>query len=463
MKTIARILAAFAALAIAPLHAQSIDVAAIEKVVERVMAKHKLAGVSVGVMHQGKIILARGYGVASLQTREPVTPQTMFAAGSITKQFACVLALQLVDEGKLSMDDRVAKYFPGAARGGEVTLMDLGNHVSGYPDYYPLDFLARRMFKATTPAAIIEQHTKRVDFAPGTRWSYSNTGYLMLGEVVGRVEGMPFERVLERRILGPLGMKHSAYDLGPGAPGAAAGHTSFMLGEVEPVALQAKGWLGAAGGLWTTPSDLLAWDLAVMEGRLLSEASQRTLTTPRWIPNARSNAYACGLGIGERDGMQAWGHAGLISGFTARNVMFPGSKSAIAMMTNVENVGGALFDLYLPIARIILPARVEPPAAAGPPALSVAAELMGQMQAGTPDRSRLGEEFNFFLTSERVQAAAASLGKLGKPKSVEVTSTDDRGGMEHTVILFKFESASAEAEMYRTSDGLVQQFLVSGK
>ena len=454
------ILAAAASLA----QAQTLDVTAIDRLVSDSMRKNRLPGLSVGVMHQGRIVLAKGYGVASLETREQVTTETMFGIGSVTKQFTCVLALQLADEGKISMSDRVSKYFPKASHGSEISLMDLGNHVSGYRDYYPLDFPDRAMMKARSASAIIDDHVKGVDFAPGTRWSYSNTGFLMLGEVVAEVEGRPFEQVLAQRVLKPLAMTRTAYQLGPGANGAATGYGSFMMGEPSPAMLEGKGWLGGAGGIWSTPTDLLAWDLALMEGKLLSRASMNALTAARRLADGRSSNYACGLGIGDRDGMLAWAHGGAVSGFTARNVMLPGSRSAIVLMTNMENARAALFELYVAIARLLSPPpRSQPPAIDGPPALSVAASLIAQMQAGTPDRSRLGDEFNAFLTPERVQAAAASLGPLGKPKSIEITGTDERGAMEHTTILFKFDSASAEAEMYRTPDGLVQQFLVSRK
>ena len=272
MEGIAHRLAAFIVAVASPLahaHAQAIDVAAIEKAIAQTMEQKRLVGLSVGVMHQGKVILAKGYGVASLETRQPVTTETMFSAGSITKQFTCVLALQLADQRKLSMEDPVSKYFPMAVRGGEITLMELGNHVSGYRDYYPLDFVDREMVKPRAASLIIEDHVKGVDFTPGTQWSYSNTGFLMLGEIVGRLEGMPFELVLERRVFGPLGMKHTAYEVAPDHASAATGHGSFMLGDISRVVAEGKGWLGAAGGIWSTPSDLLALEPGV-DGRKAS-------------------------------------------------------------------------------------------------------------------------------------------------------------------------------------------------
>jgi D-alanyl-D-alanine carboxypeptidase len=441
-----------------------VDPAAIDKAIVQAMEQHKLVGLTAGVMHHGKVILVKGYGLASLQPRESVTTETMFAAGSITKQFACVMALQLADEGRLSMDDRVSKYFPKAYRGGDVALMDLANHVSGYRDYYPLDFIDRAKVKPRAASLIVDQYVDSMEFEPGTRWAYSNTGFLMLGEVVARVAGAPLSQVVEQRVLRPLGMTHSAWEATPGHDGAAAGHGSFMLGDIQATGDgEGKGWLGAAGGLWTTPTDLLAWDSAMMEGRLVSPASQRVLITPRRLSNGLATDYACGLGIGNRGGMQTWAHMGAISGFTARNVMLPASKSAVVLMTNVENMNQALIPLGVSIERMLLASPASPPATVGPSVLAAAAALMSEFQAGTPDRGRLAEEFSAFLTPARVQAAASSLARLGKPKTIEVTSVDLRGGFEHSVILFKFDAASAEAEMYRSPDGMVQQFLVSKK
>lgn len=458
-----RLIATVVSAAWASTQAQTIDVTTLDGLIARTVEQKGLVGLSVGIMHKGKVVLAKGYGLSSLDTRQPVTPETMFSISSITKQFACVLALQLADEGKLSMSDRVSKYFPEPSRGDEVSLMDLGNHVSGYRDYYPLDFVGRAMAEPRAASLVVRDHATHLDFDPGTKWSYSNTGFLMLGQTIERVGGAPFGQVLERRVLAPLGMRHTAYQLGTGHPGTATGYRSFALGDPSIVVLEGKGWLGAAGGMWSTPSDLLAWDLALMEGRLLSPPSQHAMTTPRRLANGRSTSYGCGLRIGERDGMLVWSHGGLTAGFSSRNTVFPGTKSAVVLVTNVENSFPVLTELHSAIAQTLLPPQPQPPIISGLPALSVAALLMGQMQTGALDRSQLGEEFNLFLTSERAQSAAKSLGRLGKPKSIEVTDVENRGEMEHATIIFKFDSESVEAEMYRTSDGIVQQFLVFRK
>jgi D-alanyl-D-alanine carboxypeptidase len=187
------------------------------------------------------------------------------------------------------------------------------------------------------------------------------------------------------------------------------------------------------------------------------------MTTPRRLANGRFTSYGCGLTVGERDGMVAWGHLGATAGFTARSGMLPASRSAVVLMTHVDNATGPLGDLYLAIIRLLMPDHSQPPVVSGLPALAVGASLFGQLQAGTVDRSRLSEEFNAFLTAERAHSAQKALSRLGKPKSIEVTAVEERGGMAHVTLLFKFDSSNLEAEMYRSADGLVQQFLVLGK
>src|SRR5262245_30263293 len=152
---------------------------------------------------------------------------------------------------------------------------------SGYPDYCPLDFVDRRMQKPIAADDLIREYAGgKLDFAPGSRWSYSNTGYILLGRVVEKVSGEPFGQFLERRILKPLGMTQSVYDPKPDGPGLPRGHAAFALGPPERVVEEATGWAGAAGALYASAPDLLRWDLALMEGRVLKPESYRLMTTP---------------------------------------------------------------------------------------------------------------------------------------------------------------------------------------
>jgi len=445
-----------------PVRGQSVDVGAIEKLVIQAVDENRLVGLSVGVMSDGKVVLNKGYGVRSVATREPVAPETMFAIGSITKQFTCAAALLLAEDRKLSLDDKVAKYQPQLTRAKEISLLDLGQHVAGYPDYYPLDFVHRAMAAPRPAEAIIKDYgTRPLDFEPGTRWSYSNTGFLILGQVIERVSGEGFGLFLKRRVLAPLGLKHTQYEARRGQEGQAVGYTTFALGAPEVAIPEGDGWIGAAGGLWSTPGDLLAWDLALTQGKVLSESSYRTLTTPRRLSDGRSTGYGCGLGV--RDGGRALvlTHSGGVSGFVSLNTFVPASRSGVVLLTNTDSATSALVALRDAILPMLLPPPAGTPEVKGPSALTAAVSMMRMLQKGELDRLQLGEDYNDFLTSEKLLAAAASLGTLGEPTSAEVAEVYERGGMEVSKVRFQFKGESVEALMYRTPDGRIQEFLVS--
>src|SRR5437867_11120126 len=196
----------------AALHVAPIDTAAIDTVSRATMHDRGPVGVSVGVAQDGKIVFSNGYGVRSLSKRAPVALETMFAIGSVTKQFTCSALLLLAQEKKLSLDDRVSQYMPNLTRAGDITLLELGQHVSGYRDYYPLDFVDREMVAPQSADIIIAEYaTRPLDFEPGTRWSYSNTNFLILGRVIEMVTGQRFGDVLRQRFFTPLGLAHTQF------------------------------------------------------------------------------------------------------------------------------------------------------------------------------------------------------------------------------------------------------------
>src|SRR5947209_6798862 len=195
-----------------PADPQEFEPAAVDAFVARKLAEQKVPGAALVVVRDGKTVLAKGYGLSSRENGTAADADTSFAIGSNTKQFTCAALLLLQQEGKLSLDDKVAKYYPDLTSAGEITLRDLVNHVSGYPDYYPLDFVDRRMQKPIDPDQLIRQYAGgKLDFEPGTRWSYSNTGFVIAGRVVEKVSGEAFGEFLAKRIFQPLGMSHTFY------------------------------------------------------------------------------------------------------------------------------------------------------------------------------------------------------------------------------------------------------------
>ena len=439
---------------------KTFDLKAIDAYVAAQVREQGFPGLSLTIVREGKVVLAKGYGKRSLEDEATVEPQTAFAVGSVTKQFTCACILLLAEDGKLSVDDKVAKYYPNLTRGGDVSLYDLMTHTSGYADYYPLDFVDRRLREPILEDALLAQYAgAELDFEPGVRWSYSNTGYTLLGRVVDKASGEPIGQFLKERILDPLGMTHSAFEPGPDLKGRPQGYTSFALGPPEPVVLESDGWLGAAGGLWATGPDLARWDLALMGGRVLKPVSLRLMTTPQTLTSGNSTGYGCGLNIRRIDGETIWTHGGAISGFLATNTMIPRTRSAVILLTNSEHLNpGALHSTILKLLIDDLK-KPEVPKVHGPSPKEAALDFLHQMQAGKVDRDKLGEEFDHFLTEERVKAAAPRLKALGEPEKVEVESVSERGGMEVASIHFKFKTAELRGLLYRTPDGKIQQLL----
>lgn len=429
-------------------------------------ARQGLVGVSVALVQNGKVTLAQAEGRASLTAKRPVTADTAFAIGSLTKQFTAACVLLLAEDGKLSLDDPVSKYFPPLTRAGDVTLLDLMNHVSGYRDFYPLDYLNGELAAATTPDAALKRYgTRPLDFAPGTRWSYSNTGYLILGRVVEKASGESLGAFLQRRIFGPLGMTHTGTTA---PPDGARGCARFALGAPEAAPPEGAGWMLGSGDLWSTPSDLAKWDVALMDGKVLTPASRRLMTTARRLADGASTGYGGGLEIKTVRGGTVWTHTGEVSGFAALNALAPASHSALIVLTNSDYADTGPFArtlLYPLVPRAVgrsagftPDARPVVPAVAGPGAASVARALFLELQAGRVDRARLGPDFAAYLTPARVRAAAQTLSSLGAPRSVLVTGWDERGGMEVAWVQFTFAGQTLRALMFRTPDGQVQEF-----
>ena len=416
-------------------------------------------GVTVGVMRDGEVVFARGYGLASTEAKTPVTPDTLFAIGSITKQFTCATALMLEQEGKLSFDDRVAKYAPGLTRAADITIRDLGNHVSGYRDYYPLDFVERPMAQPRSSAEVVKDFASRpLDFEPGTRYSYSNTGYLLLGQVVEQAGGEPFAKALERRILRPLKLDHTRFEPKRGEPGLAEGYTPLGLDAAERAIPEGDGWIGAAGGLWSTPRDLMAWELALMDGKVVSPQSFHTMSTPRPLAGGRTSGYGCGLQIRDRGPVLVLVHSGGVSGFGSRSAFIPATRSAVVVMANSDWAGGVLDPIQDAVLARLLPVA-DAPAISGKPAREAALDMLRQMRDGKVDRSQLSDEYSAFLTPERLAAMSKSLTENGAPTDIEAGPIQERGGMEVSSLKLKLGATPASTVMYRTPDGKIQEFL----
>ena len=438
---------------------ESFDRNAIHNYLAGYLNAKQLPGLSVAILRNGELALAKGYGRRSLEESEPVTVDTQFAIGSVSKQFACACILLLAEAGKLSPRDKVAKYYPNLTRANDITLLDLMNHVSGYPDYYPLDFVDRRMQREIALDELLHQYAGgKLDFEPGSRYSYSNTGYVLLGRVVEKVSGEPFGEFLSQHILKPLGLNHTLHEPEVTGRQFARGYTTFALSAPESAEPEAKGWIGAAGAMYSTPSDLAKWCLALMTGKVLKPESYALMTQPRQLNDGRISEYGCGLGVKLQSNRRVLSHSGAVSGFAAYVLMIPSTKSAVILACNQD---GGLNGLPGQLAALLLK---EPgpnaPRSNGPAAADAAKRVFLSLQKGRVNRKELSEEFNHYLTDAKIAGAARRLKSYGAVKQVELLTSSERGGMEVTTAKLTLRQGTLKTLMYRMPDGKIEQFFV---
>jgi D-alanyl-D-alanine carboxypeptidase len=450
---------------------------ALERAIEQELSRRGGVGATVAVVENGHPIVARGFGRRSRESPAPVDDDTLFGIGSVTKQFTAAAALLLAEQGKLSVEDKVEKYYPGLTRANDITLLDLMNHVSGYPDYYPLDFVDRRMLEPIATDELLREYAGGpLDFEPGTRWSYSNTGFVLLGRIVEKASGRPLGSFLNEKIFVPLGMAHTAYEPKPDDHRVAPGYTSFALAPLTRALREADGWVGPAGAIYSTAADIARWDIALMEQRVLKPASWALMTRPRVLANGKSSNYGCGLSIATRDGVTVLTHGGAVSGFIARNTFVPQTRSAVVAVINDEDgpLANAIVEraltAVLPARAASLPVTTGPSAARedrgeipivkGPLPAEKAAALFKALQAGKLDRAELADEYSVFVTDAKLLAASRALKPLGPPAGITVRSLAERGGMEVASMRLTFRSSTLDGLMYRSPDGRIQEFLL---
>jgi CubicO group peptidase (beta-lactamase class C family) len=456
---------ALAALALVPrsigalMFPSEFDLPAIDRAVQNWITEKQVVGLALAIAKDGQIIHVRGFGRTALsKDGHAVTPDTRFAIGSVTKQFACACILLLAEDGNLSVQDNVAKYYPTLTKADSITLLDLMNHTSGYPDYYPLDYVDRRMQKTIAPDELLRQYAgSKLDFEPGSNFSYSNTGYILLGRVVEKVSGRSFASFLQERLLRPLGLTNTLFEPAAGTPGLAQGYTSFALSPPEPIAPEGGGWIGAAGGIYSTPTDLARWNLALIDGKVLKPESFALMTRPRPLATGKVSDYGCGLSVRFQNQRLVLSHNGAVAGFNAWNAIVPSTRSSLVMLCNTD---GGLGALPGQIFSLLLKESSTVPKVNASPAAETSRRLFLALQRGQFPRAEFSEDFNDYMTQERIAGAAKRLRSYGKPTSAEVVNAHERGGMEVTTTRLVCKRQVLRTLMYRRPDGVIEQFFI---
>jgi len=295
-------------------------------------------GGAVIISRGGETLYTAGRGLADVETRRPITPDTVFRLGSITKQFTAAVVMQLVQEGRLSLDDPITRFFPDYPQpGGAATVRQLLQHTSGIQSYTAIPgFMAEANIARpyTTEQMIALFRDLPSPTPPGQEWAYNNSGYVMLGAIVERVTGMPWHQAVAERITRPLGLSTIGYgvDRESGAAAMARGYSGSD--QVRPAMNIHMSVPHAAGALVGTVGDLARWADALHHGRVVDQASYAAMTTPAALPEGRTHPYGFGLGLDAVRGRPAVGHSGGIPGFTTDSVYVPSENIFVAVFAN---------------------------------------------------------------------------------------------------------------------------------
>jgi CubicO group peptidase (beta-lactamase class C family) len=448
----------FALAASAQTHLSSDLIEKIDKVANDTLAKTGVPSASVAIVKDGQIVYTKAYGDARIDPEVLATPQMRYSIGSISKQFTAAAILLLQEQGKLSLDDKVAKYIPDLTRANEVTIRQLLSHTSGYQDYWPQDYVMPMMMQPVTAQKILDMWARKpLDFDPGTKWQYSNTNYVIAGVIIEKVARMPLLRFLQEKIFTPLGMA-SVSDtdqakLGDTDP---AGYLRYALGPLRPAPKEGKGWMFAAGELAMPAADLAKWDISIMDQKLLKPASYRELAREVLLNNGLGTHYGLGVDVNLQAGHRALSHGGEVSGFTAQNIVFPDDRAAIVVLTNQDaaSASGAIAGGIAPL----LFATNDP---ATPAKLEQAKKIFEGLQHGTVDRSLFTDNANSYFSEAALKDFAAGLGPLGTPQSFTQASQGLRGGMILRVYLIRLPQQALRAWTYEMPDGKLEQYQIA--
>ncbi len=418
---------------------------AIDDYVRAEAQKRGIPGMAIAIVRNGKISKAQGYGYANLELRVPARPETVFQTGSVGKPFTATAIMLLVEQGRLALDDSIAPLLPGAPGSWKaITVRHLLSHTSGIPNYTSGKVDYRRDYSEGDLVRLAA--TFPLEFEPGSSWSYSNTGYVLLGAIIRSVTGKFYGDFLSERVFQPLEMRAtrviSESDI---VPNRASGYR-MVRGQVKN-----QDWVSpslnttADGSLHTTVLDLAKWDIALAKGGVVKPNTLERMWAPIQTkrragdPN-QGERYGLGWAISQQNGRRRIEHGGAWQGFSAHIAKYPDDKLTVIVMCNLA--GAAPGSMAHAIAGLAVPAlkaktpktRPDPDPSVGSLLKSVLAELA----AGKPKASRFSAELGSLL-AKNAAATARELTEMGALKSLEFLSAKPCLGGREFVYLARFE------------------------
>jgi CubicO group peptidase (beta-lactamase class C family) len=447
---------------------------AVDDYVRAVMARKKIPGISLAIVRNGRVEVIRGYGFANVEHEVPASPDTIYQSGSTAKQFTAAGILLLAEEGKLSLDDRLSKHFPdGPSAWHRITLRQLLTHSSGIKDYEGArDIDLRRDYDE--PALLEVMMGLPIEFEPGTQWSYSNSGYLILGLLTSKLAGKHWSEFQAERLFGPLGMT-TARVISEKAivEHRAAGYELDDEGELEN-----QDWVApslnrlADGAIYFSVKDLIAWDAALRERKFLKPASFDAWWTPVELASGTSFPYGFGWDLVEQRGERLVEHGGSWQGFRAAIARYVDQDLTVVVLANLsaaepEAMAHAIAGLVE--AKLKLP---DAAATLADPDPARAAELRGLLEAWADSRivpamakglaqtaSGSSREAHQRLETGRRTAALTVFRFLGED-DLEARPLRRRGESVTRIVHYALDTKDSRTayRFYLTPDGRVADF-----
>ncbi len=340
----------------------------LERRVDDIIAQHvnpRGPGLSVLIGRDKEVLLAKGYGLADVDAGIPITPASRFVIGSVTKQFTCMAVMMLKHEGKLSYEDPVAKHLPQMKLwGGRVTLRQLMNHTSGVPEYLTEEFwraAVEGQYPDLDSVLDLIAGLGDLEFEPGSRWRYCNSGYIMLGAIVAKVSGMSFAAFLKERVFDRLGMAGTFVgETADRALRLAVGYDykSYAAFEPAPWCFPVIGW--ADGNIISCSADLFRWGQALYTDELLPYHELAEAFRPCNPADPAFSRYGFGHTVSERRGAREIHHAGSTLGYVTWFTRFTDHRLTVVLLSNAAGI--KLAEISGAIAEILLEGKMAPAA-----------------------------------------------------------------------------------------------------
>jgi D-alanyl-D-alanine carboxypeptidase len=432
--------------------------ARIDSIARAALRSSGAPSISLAVVKDGQIVYANAYGQARLSPALPAAPTMRYSIGSVSKQITATAVLLLAEQHKLSLDDKVSRWFPSLTRANEVSVRQLLSMTSGYQDFWPQDYVMPPMLKPTTATAITDQWAKMpLDFDPGAKWQYSNTNYVIAGMIVEKVAGMPLVDYLRQHIFTPLHMSSVFIsDEGALGPTDPERYERYGLGPPRVAPKEGRGWMFAAGELAMTASDLARWDISVIKQSILTPASYHEQQTSLLLKDGRATGYGLGVYTGSLLGHRMISHGGEVSGFCTQNEIFPDDGMAVVVYANLFAT-----DVQAEVANKVAALLFSTSDAATEKATAEAKAIFIDLQHGTIDRTRFTSNANAYFSQQALADFKTSLGTCGAVKEINQTSRSLRGGMTYRGFHIACGDKAFAVSAFVMPDGKWEQYIVT--